>query len=406
MDLELPDTLSGRSRAVRPARPGPIALYVCGPTVYDGAHVGHARTYLYFDAARRFLEAEGRRVRHVMNITDVEDKIDRRAAALGTSWRTLARRVERRFLADLEGLGVKTPGATPRASDYVPEMVKVAQALARSGRVRRTDEGWMYDPPARGPGANFLTAAELARHAVLEDGRTPGGELPGDGRSFLLWKPQAAPGPSWASPWGRGVPGWHLGCFAMARRLLRVPVDLHGGGPDLIYPHHYAENEIALALGGTPFSRTFLHTGFVLQDGAKMSKSTGHLVPLGEVLAAVGPGALRWYLLGRPPLDRFAWERAALDRAKEEFATLRARLATWLAPGTGGRLGARATVDLEQGCRRDLAHGLRVDLAVGRLRRFSEALGRDPTGRVRRGEARRAAAALRRLAARTGLPLL
>jgi cysteinyl-tRNA synthetase len=405
MDLELPDTLSGRTMAVRPARPGPIALYVCGPTVYDGAHVGHARTYLHFDLARRFLEAEGRPVRHVMNITDVEDKIDRRAAALRTTWRTLARRVERGFLADLAALGIETPSTVPRASDYVPEMIAVARTLARTGRVRRTEDGWVYDPPNRPQGTNFLTTEELARHAVLEGGRALGSGSDG-GRTFLLWKPQARPLPSWPSPWGRGVPGWHLECFAMARRLLRVPVDLHGGGPDLVYPHHYAENEIALTLAGTRFARTFLHTGFVLQDGAKMSKSTGRLVPLRSALASVGPGAVRWYVLSRPPLDRFEWDPRALLQAEEEYATLRARLSAWLAPGGSGRLGARAALDLEEGCRRDLAQGLRIDLALGRLRRFSEALGRDATGRVARGEGKRTATSLRRLAARTGLPLV
>ncbi len=405
MDLELPDTLAGASRAVRPARPGPIALYVCGPTVYDGAHVGHARTYLHFDVARRFLEAEGRRVRHVMNITDVEDKIDRRAAALGTTWRALARRVERGFLADLTALGIEPPAAAPRASEFVPEIVAAARALERTGRVRRTDEGWMYEAPSRPRSANFLTGAELARHAVLEDGRAPGPGLEG-GRSFLVWKTQRRPLPSWPSPWGPGVPGWHLECFAMARRLLRVPVDLHGGGPDLVYPHHFAENEIALALEGTPFSRTFLHPGFVLQDGAKMAKSTGRLVPLRSVLDEVGPGALRWYLLGRPPLDRFDWDPRALARAAGEFATLTERIAAWLRPGAAGRLGLRAVLELEEGCRRDIGRGLRIDAALGRLRRFSEALGRDPAGRAPRGEARRAAAVVRRIAARTGLPLV
>jgi cysteinyl-tRNA synthetase len=405
MNLQLEDTLSGRLGTVRPARPGSIALYVCGPTVYDQAHVGHARTYLYFDVARRFLEAEGLRVRHVMNVTDVEDKIDRRAAALGMTWRSLARQEEGWFFRDLEALGIRSPAVRPRASDFVPEMIQVARALERTGRVRRSDEGWMYDAPPHAAGTNFLTGSELAEHAVLEPER-PAGPEPDGGRSFLLWKPQAAPLPSWPSPWGRGVPGWHLECYAMARRFLRVPVDLHGGGRDLVYPHHFAENEIALALRGARFSRRFLHTGFVLQNGAKMSKSTGELVPLRTTIAAVGPGALRWHLLGSPPLERLDWDARELSRSTEEYERLRGRLSAWLSPGAGGRIGERAAKGLARGLRSDLAHGLRTDRALERLRRFSAVLGRDPSGRVARGERGAARAAIRAIEDRTGIPLV
>ncbi len=405
MDLRLEDSLSVRSRSVGPsARTRPVTLYVCGPTVYDAAHVGHARTYLVFDLARRFLEAEGRRVRHVMNITDVEDKISRRAVSLGTTWRALARREERWFFQDLDALGVLRPTLTPRASEVVPEMVRIARALERTGRVHREPDGWTYDAPARPAGANFLTSEDLARHAVEEPSH-PFHPEPDGGRRILLWKPQRRPLPSWPSPWGPGVPGWHLECFAIARKFLGVPVELHGGGRDLLYPHHFAENELALALTGTPFANLFLHTGFVLQDGAKMAKSSGNLVPLRTALAAVGPGALRWYLLSRPPRERLDWDADELARAAATYEAVRERFGLWLAPGAGGRFGAERGEALGEACRRELSRGLRADRVLAHLERFTEELGAHPSPRAPRGDRLRARAALRTIEQRTGLSL-
>ena len=279
MDLLLRDTLSGRAQPVR-RRPGrPVSLYVCGPTVYDGAHVGHARTYLFFDLVRRHLEAEGIPVRHVMNVTNFEDKIDARAAELGLGWRSLALREEAGFLRDLRDLRILTPHVQPRASAFVPQMTDVARRLARNGRVHRQGDEWLYSPPNRPAGANFLTGKELGSHAVEE----PDHPFPLDDASageFMVWKLQDRPRPSWPGPWGRGTPGWHLECYAMAHELLGLPVDVHGGGTDLIFPHHYAENEVALALNHRPFARLFVHPGLVLWEGSKMSKSKGNLVPL------------------------------------------------------------------------------------------------------------------------------
>jgi len=405
MRLVLEDTLSGGWRTVQPANRGDVALYVCGPTVYDLAHVGHARTYLYFDVARRFLETEGLRVRHVMNVTDVEDKIDQRAAALGMSSRALARREERAFFHDLEALGVRTPDFRPRASDYIPEMIRIGRALERTGRVRRTGDAWVYEPPKRPEGQNFPTGQELARHAVPEIGH-PFPTARGGERWFLVWQRHDGPRPSWTSPWGRGVPGWHLECFAMATRLLGVPVSLHGGARDLIYPHHYAENEIALALHRSRFSRAFLHTGFVLQNGSKMSKSTGNLVPLRTALKAVGAGALRWYLLRPHYTDRLKWDPRDLARAREEYDGVRRSLRSWLAPGAGGRLGASRAEALADEVRRELSRGLRTERVIPRLVRFAHSLDREATGRVARGERARARRALRSIEMRTGIPLV
>jgi cysteinyl-tRNA synthetase len=405
MNLTLEDTLSGGWRTVRPGASGAVALYVCGPTVYDLPHVGHARTYLYFDVARRFLEAEGLTVRHAMNVTDVEDKIDQRAAALGMTSRALARREETVFFHDLGDLGVRAPQFRPRASAFIPDMIRIARALERTGLVRRSGDEWIYEPPERTPGQNFPTGAQLARHAVPEAGH-PFPTAGGGDRSILVWKLQPGARPSWSSPWGRGVPGWHLECFAMATRLLGVPVDLHGGGRDLVYPHHYAENEIGLALCRSRFSRTFLHTGLVLQNGAKMSKSTGNLVPLRTALARVGPGALRWYLLRPRYPERLEWSDRDLARSRDEYAGVRRAVRDWLAPGRGGRRSASRAEALAEAVRHDLAQGLRTDHVVPRLARFARELGRESSDRIARGDRGRARRALRTIEARTGIPLL
>lgn len=405
MRLRLEDTRSGERRTVRP-RPGrPVTLYVCGPTVYDAAHVGHARTYLFFDVVRRFLTGEGTAVHHVMNVTDFEDKIDHRAAELGMTWRALARQEEAGFVRDMGALGILPPQERPRASAFVPEIVRVAEALDRTGRVRREGDLWIYSPPDRPLGANFPTDVELARHAVIEPDH-PFPHREGAVGEFVVWKRQDPPLPSWNSPWGRGSPGWHLECYAMARRILRLPVDLHGGGLDLVYPHHHAENEIALALDGTPFSRLFVHTAFVLQKGAKMSKSTGNLVPLRTALEHSSRGGLRWYLLSTPYRVRLEWDPQALGLANREYEELRDRLASWLAPGSGGALGATLVRRLSEETRCDLAEGLAAHRVIDRLRGLSHELGRDPSGRVAAGERTAAREALRAIEQRTGIPLV
>jgi cysteinyl-tRNA synthetase len=379
-------------------------MYVCGPTVYDRAHVGHARTYLYFDLARRFLESEGARVRHVMNFTDIEDKIDVRAAQLGIGWRQLTVREERAFVRDLAALGARRPHLLPKATEFVPRMAAVARALARTGRVERIEDEWYYTPPKRRAGVNFPTDYQLAAHAVRE----PGHPFPTRGDragAFMIWRLQRPPKPSWPGPWGAGIPGWHLECFVMAERFLGTPVDLHGGGLDLVFPHHYAENEVALALRGHRIARVFLHTAFVLVGGDKMSKSTGNLVTVRSVLDRVEQSALRWYLLSKPLNRRLNWKPGDLERARREFERVRVAVRGFVAPG-GGAGRARTAVALSEAVRRELARGLAAERAFGRLRSFADRLPRGPRARVAASDRPAARAAFREIEARTGLVLL
>jgi len=404
MPFALRDSLTGRVQTIAPPPGRPLSLYVCGPTVYDETHVGHGRTYLYFDLIRRVLNARSVPVRHVMNITDVEDKIAARAAALQLTWKQLARREEKKFREALTALKILPPDFSPRASEYVAKMVEVARALEASGRVHRTEEGWMYTPAASHCPLNFPVAEDLARHAVPE----PGHPFSADGsapREFLVWKPQARPLPSVPSPWGPGVPGWHLECYTMAKDLLSIPVDLHGGGVDLVFPHHYAENEVALTLDGQPFSRNFFHTAFVTENGSKMSKSTGNLVPLRTALRRVGPDALRWYLLGPPYSMRLAWNDEELAASAEELAAIRATVRASIAKGAGGSVSARRYRTLATQILRDLEDGLRASDALDRIRAFHTGLAREAAPRVERGGGPEAHAALGDIEAMLGIQL-
>lgn len=404
MAFEVPDTLSGRRRVVRPAPRRPLRLYVCGPTVYDAAHVGHARTYLYFDLVRRWFEDQGIAVRHVMNITDFEDKITDRAQGLGLPWCSLARREEARFLSDMRALGLRPPHEVPRASDFVPQMISAVRRLERRHALERRPDGLYYRGTGR-PGPNFEVGEELARHAVLE----AGGVRPLDpalAREFLVWKPQEAPSPSWPSPWGPGAPGWHLECYAMASEYLSLPVDLHGGGTDLIFPHHFAENEVAYALGRQPFSRAFLHTAFVTSAGRKISKSAGNLVPLREALDEFGAPALRWYLLGRPFTEPIEWRNSDAARAARAHASLRREVRDLLSGGASGTVPSRDLGDAVDSAARSIADGFRVEAAFRAVAEFVSGASRRDAPRFRRGERREARSHFRRAERLLGIPLL
>jgi cysteinyl-tRNA synthetase len=381
MGLWLGTSAAGRREQLLASAARPLTLYVCGPTVYDGAHVGHARTYLWFDIVRRHFEASGIPVRHVMNITDFEDKVTDRAASLHTTWKQLARREERGFLRDLDELGVRRPNVLPRAGDHIPEMRAVARRLVRTGRTVLAEGGLAFRPEP-GRTSKLLAPPNLASHAVREaGGSAPAG--PAELREFTVWQPPHGDGPRWPSPWGPGIPGWHLECYAMARRYLGLPVDLHGGGQDLIFPHHYAEDAIARAVDGHPFARHYLHPGFVQQGGTKMSKSIGNLVALRPLLRAPGPGAVRWYLLSRPYAEALDWSDDGLAEADRTLEAVRTAVTARLRPdGTSGdelrRLrSARAAVE------RWIRDDLRVDRALGELSEWAADPGR-PTGPARR----------------------
>ncbi len=292
--LRLRDTLSGRIVELVPRDAGVVGLYVCGPTVYGAPHVGHGRMALVYDVLRRYLEFGGLSVEHVSNVTDIDDKIIERAAAEGRDWREVAHDAEVEWWAAMDQMGLARPTATPHATGYIAEMVELVGGLLARGAAYET-AGGVYLDTSKVPDYGLL------KHQDIESLRAGARvEVDGQKRSpvdFALWK-AAKPGePSWEAPFGAGRPGWHTECVVMSLALLGEDFDLHGGGEDLIFPHH--ENERAQAVAsGKRFARHWMHNGLVAVGGEKMSKSLGNFMTMAELLERSDPRAYRLVVLG------------------------------------------------------------------------------------------------------------
>ncbi|MEX0657930.1 MAG: cysteine--tRNA ligase [Egibacteraceae bacterium] len=290
-----------RQRAVRDLAAGAaVRMYVCGITPYDSTHLGHAFTYIVFDALIRVLEHRGHTVRYVRNVTDVDDDILRKARELGVDYLDLARREVARFDRDLAALGLRQPDVEPRATETVPAIARAVRGLVDAGVAYPTGDGRVYvDTQAT---EQFGRLARLDADEALRQFAEKGGDPEAPGKraplDFLLWQPSGPDEPSWDSDFGPGRPGWHIECSVMAQEHLGATIDIHGGGNDLVFPHHEAEIVQAEHLtGDAPFARFWMHTGMVAWDGAKMSKSLGNLVFVRDLLERFEPGALRRYLL-------------------------------------------------------------------------------------------------------------
>ncbi len=294
--LTVHDTLSGRDVAFEPRTPGHVSFYVCGPTVYDVAHLGHGRTGVVFDTMRRYFEWSGHEVTFVSNVTDVDDRIIAKAAAEGTTEPEIAARYSASYWADLERLGCRGPDEIPHATEFIDRMLALIAELVDSGHAYVIEGEGVYFAVENYPGYGELSHRRVddllegagARVEVDEQKRSP--------IDFALWK-AAKPGePTWESPWGPGRPGWHIECSAMSLEILGAGFDLHGGGDDLVFPHH--ENERAQAeAAGHPFARYWVHSGMVTVGGDKMSKSLKNFTTLGEALDAHDPRAFRLAVL-------------------------------------------------------------------------------------------------------------
>ncbi len=307
--LRVYNTLSNRKEEFRPDS-GKIRMYVCGPTVYDLSHLGHARSAVAFDVIYRYLKFKGYEVSYTRNYTDIDDKIINRANREGVSSQEIAERYIRAFDEDMEGLGIEVPTYRPRATETIHEIVGVIQALLDKDCAYIIDGDVYYsvrkfDGYGRLSGKNIEELEAGARVEVDERKRDP--------LDFALWKASKEGEPSWDSPWGKGRPGWHIECSAMSRKFLGETIDIHGGGRDLIFPHH--ENEIAQseAATGKPFVRYWLHNGFVTTNQEKMSKSLGNFFTIREIFAnfmtdyrSAASEALRYFFLSthyRSPID-------------------------------------------------------------------------------------------------------
>ncbi len=289
------DTLSGEKVDLVPLRPPEVGIYVCGPTVYDMSHIGHARVYVAFDVVVRWLRHRGYRVRYVRNYTDVDDKIIQRANELHEPPSAVSERFIREYQIDMAALGVRPADVEPKVTDHLAEILALIERLVARG-LAYASQGDVYFSVRAFPGYGKLSRRKL--DDLRAGARVEPGEQKRDPLDFALWK-AAKPGePAWPSPWGPGRPGWHIECSAMSEKYLGVSFDLHAGGKDLVFPHH--ENEIAQSEGasGEPFARVWMHNGFVTVDEEKMSKSLGNFFTIREVTAKFEPEALRLFLLG------------------------------------------------------------------------------------------------------------
>ena len=322
MSLRIYNTLSRALEAFSPLEPGHVRMYVCGMTVYDLCHVGHARSMVAFDVVQRWLRASGYRVTLVRNITDIDDKIIRRAVENGETISALTQRMIDEMYRDADALGVQRPQHDPRATDYVPHMLDIVRQLEGKGLAYRTPGGDVNFAVRKFPGYGKLSGKSLdelnaGERVAVQDGKH-------DPLDFVLWKaakPQEPQDAQWASSYGPGRPGWHIECSAMACALLGQTLDIHGGGADLQFPHH--ENEIAQSEGahGAPLARFWMHNGFINIDNEKMSKSLGNFFTIRDVLKKFDAETVRFFVVRahyRSPLNysdvHLSDARAALKR--------------------------------------------------------------------------------------------
>jgi cysteinyl-tRNA synthetase len=329
MTLRLFNTLTGQLDELAPADGEALRMYACGPTVYDYGHIGNFRTFLQVDVLRRFLKLTGTQLRHVMNITDVDDRIIHNAAAAGISIREYASTFEQAFFDDLESLGIEQPEIIARATEHIPGMVALVEKLAAAGAAYQAEDGSWYFRLAAFPEYGKLSKKDLSG---MEDGaRVDVDEYEKDSaRDFALWK-AAKPGEtSWETAIGRGRPGWHIECSTMAMEYLGESFDLHAGGEDLIFPHH--ENEIAQSESVTHkiFARHWMHVRFLLVDGRKMSKSEGNFYTLRDLLLkGYKASAIRLALISVPYRHQFNFTfdgLVAATAAIERLRTFKGRL--------------------------------------------------------------------------------
>ncbi|MEO7409832.1 MAG: cysteine--tRNA ligase [Sphingomicrobium sp.] len=315
--IRLYDTLAREKRDFVPGEPGKVTMYVCGPTVYGRAHIGNARPAVVFDTLRRLLEHQfpDRDVIYARNVTDVDDKIIAAAEAEGLDPSVITERFEQFYLEDMSKLGVRDPDLAPHATTEIPAMLAMIATLIERGHAYAAEGHVLFDV-ASDPEYGILSRRD--REAMLAGARVEVAPYKRDGADFVLWKPSAEGVIGWDSPWGRGRPGWHIECSAMIRAHLGETIDIHGGGLDLIFPHH--ENEIAqsrCAHGGAPLARYWVHNGFVDMGAEKMSKSLGNVVTVDRLLAEGHRGeVLRFALLSGHYRSPLPWTESLIARSK------------------------------------------------------------------------------------------
>ena len=334
MSLVLYDTLHREKRAFQPRDPDRVTLYVCGPTVYDHAHIGNARPPVVFDVLVRLLRREygADKVTYARNVTDVDDKINQRAAALGVPIGQITAKYEAHYLEDMARLNVAPPDLAPHVTDHMDAIVRQIAAIVDAGCAYAAEGHVLFDVSSY-PNYGRLSGRNL--DDMIAGARVEVAPYKKNAHDFVLWKPSKEGEPSWPSPWGDGRPGWHIECSAMIEENLGLPIDIHGGGIDLVFPHH--ENEIAQGVcahghahaagAHGEYRRYWMHNGFVTVDAEKMSKSIGNVLLLHDLVQAMPGEVVRWALLSahyRQPLD---WTQSLLDQSRKSLDRLYGALA-------------------------------------------------------------------------------
>ncbi len=336
--LTLHNTLARSKEVFEPLDPAHVRMYVCGPTVYDFAHIGNARPVVAFDVLYRVLKHHYEHVTYARNITDVDDKIINAAKESGEPIDSITERTERAFHEDMAALGALEPDIEPRATGHIAEMIVMIETLIAGGNAYEADGHVLFNVPSM---AEYGRLSNLNRDELIAGARVDVAPYKRDPADFVLWKPSPEDIPGWDSPWGRGRPGWHIECSAMGEAHLGVTFDIHGGGQDFIFPHH--ENELAQSMcahGGAALARYWVHNGYVTVGGEKMSKSLGNFFTVRELLEEGWPGeVIRLVLLSahyRQPLD---FTRDKLTEAKAQLDRLYGALRTEEGDGAAVPLG-------------------------------------------------------------------
>ncbi|MEL7043179.1 MAG: cysteine--tRNA ligase [Pseudomonadota bacterium] len=324
MTLQLTNTLSGKKEAFVPSDPDHVTMYVCGPTVYNYAHIGNARPAVVFDVLYRLLKRRFSNVTYARNFTDVDDKINAAAKAENVPISMITERYIDIYHEDMAALGVLSPDLEPRVTEHIPEIIKMAEKLIEKGHAYAADGHVLFHVPSF---ADYGALSGRDRDEMVAGARVEVAPYKRDPADFVLWKPSTPDLPGWESPWGRGRPGWHIECSAMIEKRLGNTIDIHGGGQDLIFPHH--ENEIAqgtCAHNGQLYCQHWVHNGFVTVEGRKMSKSLGNVLLVRDLLDEAPGEAIRFALLTahyRQPLD---WSADGLAQAKRGLDRIYATL--------------------------------------------------------------------------------
>ncbi|MEW5726288.1 MAG: cysteine--tRNA ligase [Pseudomonadota bacterium] len=313
MPLVLYNTLTRKKEVFEPLRPDHVGMYVCGPTVYDRAHIGNARPVIVFDVLYRLLKQLYPSVTYVRNITDVDDKINARAKESGEPIDAITARTTRMFHEDIAELNAQPPTIEPRATAHIAQMIAMIEALVAKGHAYEAEGHVLFSVPSM---PEYGALSRRSMDEMIAGARVEVAPYKRNAADFVLWKPSTPDLPGWDSPWGRGRPGWHIECSAMSGQYLGQTFDIHGGGQDLVFPHH--ENEIAQSVcaNGAPFARVWLHNGYLMVEGEKMSKSLGNFFTVRELLDQAPGEAIRLAMLSTHYHQPFDWTAEGLRQAK------------------------------------------------------------------------------------------